>query len=249
MKVEIASQSCRARRDGDMGRIREYAAEVRVGVYSGRYDSVIGEALTPGTFGQFAKLAYSSAADGRSSMLHDSSDHGVALGFVVQVFGRAVCPYPFLKTLGLSREEFEEKVEAENLTPDDLRKILAWAFRRERRKWVGDMRDKCRDLSDAFSNRLSGDEEAEKFGRPFTPVQVELYAALEKELEDLERGKSAEEENLDERRERERDEAQARCDEECAEISSRYEKLLDESAKKYDGRITEVRKAMDEVAA
>ena len=249
MKVEITSQSCRTRKDGGTGRITEYSAEVRVGVYSGRYDSVIGEALTPGTFGLSAKLTYSDAADGGSSMLHDSSDRGVALRFVVQISGRAVCPYPFLKALKLSREEFEEKIETERLAPDDLRKIFAWAFRREGWKWVGDMGARCRDLADAFSGRLSGDEDAEKFGRPFTPVQVELYATLAKELEDLENGKFSEEEDLEERNRREREEAQARCDEECAKIDSRYEKLAEESAKKYDVRIAEVRKAMDEVAA
>ena len=207
-----------------------YIVDVRLGVYSNEYDGVMNAFLSHKSLGPVTAAGYSCCADG----LHDNDEHMVALKLAMYYDGVS-----FLKALDMNAENFERKLGNHALTSDDVRKILAYAFSKERWKqlFTGGF-SKCNDLARALAGKLSEEEEAMKFGKPFTSVQCALYAELEKEVKKRKAAQEAAEEKLQQSIDTAYYES---------EISALKKKLADVNAE-HCKRIADVQSLLDKIA-
>jgi hypothetical protein len=209
-----------------------YVAELRMGNYLSRYDDVIHMLLDDrNNLGERNKacLDYSSLADG----VHDDATGATTLRLVVED-----CDVRFLYGLDMDAESFKRKVCRCDLTPDDARKILAYAFRLGR-VWSGWKMFRERGMFvKALEGKMSANEELVRFGQPLSPVQAELCLALRKEVRSLEEKRKADVEALTLKA------AEAYYGAERRE----YQKKIDAVGAEYGRKIAEIGHRIDEIA-
>jgi hypothetical protein len=170
---------------------------VRLEIYNAEYDDVINRLACEASKRPDSYMFWLDGTVPGLRVFHDASTGQVVFGF-----GRRSDNAP---TADETKEAVLDALRGLRET------IVGKAMCQKKRKAL---LAKVGDLTEALEGRLDG--EAEKFGRPFTPVQSEVYVALLDEINRLEDEQSAAENT----------ELNARCRKKC-EATAEYKRKID----------------------